>query len=86
MQALEILVVDQPCPMAGLICFGLHEPEAPRCCVIKGLQSRQGGMAAPLSALPMEASGSCKIQVLVCTILSLHAFLLDTWAAFFLFT
>jgi hypothetical protein len=40
------------------------EPEASICCVIKGSQSRQGGMAAPLNALHMKASDSCKIQVL----------------------
>ena len=32
------------------------------CCVINGSQSRQGGMASPLSALHMKASNSCKIQ------------------------
>ena len=44
------------------------EPEASICCVIKGLQSRQGGMAAPLNALQMKASGSCKIQDIVFSI------------------
>jgi hypothetical protein len=39
------------------------KPEAFICCVIKGWQSRCGGMASPLSALHMKASDSCKIEV-----------------------
>ena len=48
-----------------LINFHLSgEQEASICCVIKGSQSRPGGMASPLNAWQIKASYSCKIQVL----------------------